>query len=91
MTRAFDFVVGGTVSVIAVIIHRVSIELFAPGQPLYDIATSSSNLQATARATLWFEILTVWAPLLVFATIWLWVLIREFRRQIATASTPTPR
>lgn len=88
MTRAFDFVVSGVITSIAIVIHRVSLTLFAPGQPLYSVAAEATTLGGASKAWLWFQIIAIWAPLLAIGCIWLWALVREFRRQITTAATP---
>lgn len=85
MSRAYDLVTAGVLMAISVIIHLISVELFKPSGPLYSVATDGTgNMNGTARATLWFEILSVWVPLAVFAAAMLYVLIREYRRQIQT-------
>ena len=91
MTRAFDFTVAVVVSLISVIIHRISIELFAPGSTLYGIATDATHFQASSRAWLWSQILIVWAPLLVITGVWAWVFTREYRRQVATTAVASRR
>jgi hypothetical protein len=87
-TRAFDFVVVGVVMIISVVIHRIGIELFQPGSPLYELAAGAENLNGAARAQLWFEILTIWMPLMAAAGIIAWAVFREYRRQARTAVQP---
>lgn len=85
MTRAYDFVVAGVITIIAAIIHRISVALFAPDGALWAIATDGTGVfSGTQRAALWFEILTVWVPLLMIGGIWAWALVREYRRQRQT-------
>jgi len=91
MTLAFDITVGGVITTISVIIHRVGLSLFAPGQPLYDIAAGATHFNGPEKAFLWFQIITIWAPLLVIGGVWMWVLIRAFKRQVTTAATPARR
>lgn len=92
MGRAYDFVVAGVLTMIAIIIHLVSVELFSPDKPLYGIATDGTQvMNGAARAAFWSEFLIVWMPLAVVATAMTWVFIREFRRQVQTAtSAPRP-
>jgi len=85
MTRAYDFVVGGVVSIIASIIHLLSVELFAPDNPLYQFATQSEVFHNTARANFMGEFLIVWLPLLLLGGVWAWVFTREYRRLRSTA------
>jgi len=89
MGRAFDFTVVGVVWIICVVIHRISVELFAPGTALYRIATTdTAAMNGTENATLWFEWIAVWMPIVVGGGILAWAFVREYRRQVATA-TPT--
>lgn len=87
MSRAFDFVVVGVIWIIALVIHLIGIELFAPGTPLFEIATSGTEvMNGQKRAELWHEIITVWAPLFAAGGISAWAFVREYRRQAVTAS-----
>jgi hypothetical protein len=91
MSRAFDFTVATVLTLIAVIVHLMGVELFAPGSVLYGIATDGTQaFRGTARATLWFEIIVVWAPLATTGTGWVWALIREYKRQVQTAVRQAP-
>lgn len=86
MSRAFDFTVLGVIYIIAIVIHLMGVELFAPGTPLHTIASDGTGtMNGAARADLWHEILTVWVPLLGMAGISAWVFLREYRRQATTA------
>lgn len=86
MSRAFDFVVVGVIWVIAIVIHVMGIELFAPSAPLHELAsTGTSAMQGSSRADLWYEILSLWVPLMAAAGISAWAIVREYRRQAATA------
>lgn len=86
MTRVFDITVVMVITIIAAVVHLMGIELFAPGTPLYEMATSGTEvLNGPARAQLWFEIISTWVPMLGTGGIWAWAIIREYRRQSATA------
>jgi len=92
MTRAFDFTVVAVISIISMVIHRVSLELFAPGKPLYQIATDGTGaMNGQARAELWSAVLTVWVPLLAAGGITAWAFVREYRRQAITAARRVQR
>ena len=91
MTTAFDVVIAAVITCIAIVIHRISLTLFAPGTTLYDVAAGATTLGGASKAWLWFQIIGIWAPLLAIGGIWLWVLIRAFRRQVTTAARPTGR
>ena len=87
MTRIFDFTLAGTLIIIASVIHRAAVELFAPESPLHRIASDgTATLNGAARADLWFEILAIWVPILVAAFAGAFILVREYRRQVATAT-----
>lgn len=87
MSRAFDFVVVGVIYIVAVVIHLMGINLFAPGTPLHQVAsTGTAVMGGAAKADLWYEIITLWAPLLAVGGISLWAFIREYRRQTVTAA-----
>jgi len=87
MSRAFDFTVLGVIYIIAIIIHLMGIELFSPGTPLYNLATDGTQtMNGAERAQLWYEILTVWVPMLAMGGITCWGFIREYRRQAVTAA-----
>jgi len=89
MTRAYDFVVGGVVTIISTIIHYLSVVLFASDNILYEFATQSNVLNNTARVEFWGEFLIVWLPILLFGGVWAWVFVREYRRQRATVMQRT--
>lgn len=89
MSRAFDFVVVGVIWVISAVIHLMAVELFAPGSPLYELATDGTAvMNGTARAGLWFQILAIWVPVASALSIVLWAVIREYRRTVSTATRP---
>lgn len=89
MSRAFDFVVVGVIWVIALVIHLIGVELFAPGSPLFEIATSGTGtMNGTERAEQWHQIIAVWVPLLAAGGISAWAFVREYRRQAVTARQP---
>ena len=92
MSRAFDFTVVGVIWVIAVVIHLMAIELFAPGSALHTIASDGTEAMSGAeRADLWYQMLAVWVPLVSAAGITAWAFIREYRRQTITAARQVPR
>lgn len=87
MSRAYDFVVVGVIWIIASVIHLMAVELFAPGTPLWQTATDGTAvMNGTARASLWFQILSVWVPVIAAIGIFAWALIREYRRTVTTAT-----
>jgi len=86
MGRAFDFVVVGVIWIIAIVIHLMGINLFAPGTPLHVLAsTGTEAMDGAARADLWYEMLTLWVPLIAAGGITAWAMVREYRRQAVTA------
>lgn len=86
MSRAFDITVMGVIYIVALVIHLMGLELFAPGTPLYDLAAGAANLKGEERANLWYQILTVWVPMMAIGGITAWAFIREYRRQAVTAA-----
>jgi len=92
MTRAFDFVVVSVIYLIAIIIHLMGIELFAPGSPLHVLASDgTSNMNGAARADLWCQIITMWVPLFAIGGISAYAFIREYRRQVGQVVEQTRR
>jgi hypothetical protein len=86
MGLAYDIVVATTITTISIVIHFIGVELFAPGTQLYNLATSGTAvLNGTAKASLWFELLVVWIPLLAIMGVWTWVAVSTYRRQAVTA------
>lgn len=86
MSRIFDFTIAGVIVIIAAVIHRAALELFAPESPLHEIASDGTGvLNGAQRADLWFEILAIWVPILTIGGIIAWIFLREYRRQVATA------
>lgn len=91
MSYAYDLTVATVITIISIIVHLMSVELFAPGTPLWDVATDGTAvMNGTARASFWFEIFAVWVPLAAIAGIWLWVMVRLYRRQAITAVSRRP-
>lgn len=86
MSRAFDFLLVGVIYIVAVVIHLMGINLLAPGSPLHEMAsTGTSAMNGAQRADLWYEIITLWVPLIAVGGISSWAFIREYRRQATTA------
>lgn len=85
MSRVFDFMVVAVVMLIAIVMHYFGIEMFQPGSPLYEMAaTGTENVNGQELADLWFQIATVWMEVIAIAAIWVWALLREYRRQTVT-------
>jgi hypothetical protein len=92
MSRSYDFVVVGVITIIAVVIHLMGVTLFAPDQPLYAFATDGTEvMNGTQRANLWYQIIAIWTPLLAVGGIIAWSAIREYKRQVSTVSQRVPR
>jgi hypothetical protein len=86
MTRAFDFTVVAVIYAVAVVIHLMGVELMAPGTPLYSLATDgTASMNGQARADLWFQIISVWVPMIGFLGITAWAMVREYKRQAVTS------
>lgn len=81
MSRPYDWTLVGVISIISVLIHTISVELFGPQSILHQQANTATHFDAAARVDQWFEILAVWAPMIAIVGIILWALFREYRRQ----------
>jgi len=89
VTRIFRFTVAAVETIIAAVIHRMAVELFAPESPLHALASDGTTaLKGAERADLWFEILSVWIPLLAIGGVALWLIAAEYKQQAATAVQP---
>lgn len=87
MSRAFNYVVMLVVYIVSAIIHYMATELFAPGTPLWDVATDGTEvMNGPARAQFWFEILSVWVPIIAVVGITAWAAVKEYRRLSQTAT-----
>jgi len=89
MSTAFDLTVATVISIIAIVIHRVGTELFAPDKPLHEIASDGTAvLSGASRVDLWYQTLTIWVPILVIGGAWAYVFVRIYKRQVRTAARP---
>lgn len=91
MSRLYDYALVTVVSLISFVAHTISVELFAPESKLHEIASRADQFNGAEKADLWFEILAIYAPLIVIAGICTWAMFREWRRQTTTATRPRPR
>lgn len=91
MSRLYDYALVTVVSLISFVVHTISVELFAPESKLHEIASRATQFNGAEKADLWFEILAIYAPLIVIAGICAWAMFREWRRQTTTATRPRPR
>jgi len=86
MTRAFDFTVMTVIYIVSTVIHLMGVELMAPGSPLYRLATDGTAvMNGTEWANFTFMAISTWVPLIAVGGITAWALVREYRRQTATA------
>lgn len=91
MSSAYDTVVGGVITIIMFVLHRIGVEMFAPGSALWAVATEGTqNMNGLEHANTLFTVIVVWMPMLFIGGIWMWVAIRAWKRQVQTAR-PTPR
>lgn len=84
MSRIRDFMIVAVVTIFAIIMHYFGVVAFQPGSPLYEVAADATNLNGAERADLWFQIGTIWIPLIAIGGIWTWALVNEYRRQAVT-------
>jgi len=86
-SRSYDFVVISVICIISVVIHTMGVTLFAPNTELFAIATDGTqNVNGTERAYLWYQIIAIWAPLGGFGSMIAYGIIREYKRQVQTAT-----
>lgn len=86
MSFARDITIWGVITTIAIVVHFMAVELFAPGGVLYRTATDGTgNMNGTELASFWFEIFAVWVPALAIAGITGYVFVGIFRRQAVTS------
>jgi len=89
--RSYDFVVSSVIIIIAVVVHRMAIELFAPNTVLYSVATDGTEVvNGQQHADLWFQIIGIWAPFGAACAVLIWSLIREYKRQVSTVAQRAP-
>lgn len=89
MTRVYDFTVATVIYIVSVIIHFMSVELLAPGTPLYEVATDNTGaMNGEVWADQVFMILSTWVPLIAFGGITAWLVVREYRRQALSNVRP---
>ena len=85
MNRPLVFIVMSVTYVISFIIHMTATMLFTPEGALFRIATDGTEtLAGPERAQLWFEILSVWVPIIAAVGVTVWALVTEYRRQTTT-------
>lgn len=84
MSRIRDFMTVAVVTIISIVMHYFGIVAFQPGSPLYEVAAGATNLNGADRADLWFQIGTIWIPLIATAGIWVYALFNEYKRQTVT-------
>lgn len=91
MTRIFDFTVSSVVIIVSLVVHRMGVELLAPGTPLYETATDGTgNVNGAQFADFVWQAISIWIPLIVFFGILSWAAIREYRRQVVTTAPRRP-
>lgn len=91
MSRPFDFTVASVVTIVAVVVHRMGVELLAPGTPLYETATDGTqNVNGPEFADFVWQAVSIWIPLIAVFGILAWAVLREYRRQAVTGTTRRP-
>ena len=90
MGFAYDLVVASVVTIIAIVVHFLGVELVAPGTTLWDMtaAYSGGELSVMSNISLWFEVLVVYIPLIAIGGVWLWTVVKTYKRQVQTAVRP---
>lgn len=90
MTLAYDMVVAGVIATISVLIHVISLHLFAPNTVLYQMAADSTHFigQNGSRLDFWYQCLVMWVPMGGLVVAGAWPIVRAYRRQAVTARQP---
>jgi len=86
----YDFVLWTVIVIISLVMHRVAIGIFKPEGDFHQTLSQATRFQAASRIDFWFEILSVWMPLIVIAGTTIYVVVREYRRQAIGAPTARP-
>lgn len=86
MSRVISFVAVGVVTVVAVYVRRLAVDVIGPGTFLFELAASSTigGAGGEAWATTMYETVTVWVPWLLVAAALLGAVFAEFRRANVT-------
>lgn len=86
MTMAGDIVVSSILTIFAIIIHRISAELFNQQTALYGIATEGTEVfHGPERAAFIADVLIIWVPMLIIGFAWTWAALKAYKRQTMTA------
>lgn len=86
MSAAYDVVVASVITIIMIVLHRIGVEMFAPGSALWEVATDGTEVMSGAQhANMLFQVIVVWMPMLFIGGVWLYVAIRAWKRQVQTA------
>ena len=89
MSRAFDFTVVSVVWVVCVVVRYMGLVLLQPGTPLYAAATDGTEqLGGPAFASVVWQSVAIWIPMIAIAGILAWATLREYKRQSVTATRP---
>lgn len=86
---AYDIVVAGVLSIFALVIHRINVELFNTESGLYEIAAEGTEVFGGAeKAAFMSDFLIIWLPLLIFGFAWVYAGVKIYRRQAVSARQP---
>lgn len=91
MSRVYRYTVVFIVYLVSAVIHLVSSAIFAPDMGLYEeVANSGSTLPGAEWAQLYYEVGSMWVPMIAVGGITLWLLYMEYRRIVATRQVRPP-
>lgn len=83
---AYDIAVSSVLTIFAIILHRITAEIFNQNGGLYQIATDGTEVfGGPERAAFIADFLIIWLPLLIIGFAWAWAAIKAYRRQTVTA------
>lgn len=86
MSRGYRFAVAATLWIFAAIMHYVAIEMFAPGNALWELAQPAVNggMVAGGWRDQMYKIFAQYVPLLIIGFTVLWLFISEYESQTTT-------
>lgn len=85
MGNVADIVRVAVIWLVVFVVQNIMIRLVQPGSSLYETGVEATNLNGAALANQWFQIIVIWIPLIIYGGTLLWITVRLYKRQAATA------
>lgn len=91
MSRVYRFTVVFIVYLFSAVTHLTASAILSPDQALYqNFANSGSTLPGGEWAQLYYEVGSMWVPMIAVGGITLWLLYMEYRKISATQQVRPP-